>query len=148
MVVCLGAAGSAAAEPLPANAAVSSEAEAAVMSAPHGTSVCTGDPLTEAIAEVKAPLVRYFIRELIAQRLVNAQLSADLEIGGLDVELAQRGAQLADATAAARAGIEPGLKERKPLARQASGQAHRQLAAKKDQLRELDRQSGGRALRN
>src|SRR5687768_12578387 len=70
MVMCLGAAGSAAAEPPPAHAAVSAEPEATVTSAPQGTSVCTGDPLTEATAEVKTPLVRYFIRELIAQRLV------------------------------------------------------------------------------
>ena len=50
------------------------------------------------------------------------------------------GRELADAAAAARARIEPGLKERKAQARQASGPAHRQLAAKDDQLRELDRQ--------
>ena len=62
------------------------------------------------------------------------------EIGGSHVELAQRGAQLADATAAARAEIGAGLKERERLPRKASAQAHRQLAAKKDQLRELDRQ--------
>jgi hypothetical protein len=70
--------------------------------------VCTGDPLNEAIAEVHSPPMRYLIRELIALRLVNAQLSADLETGGLAIELAQRGAQLADATAS-RAEITPGL---------------------------------------
>jgi hypothetical protein len=41
---------------------------------------------------------------------------------------------LADATAAARAEIGAGLKERERLPRKASAQAHRQLAAKKDQV--------------
>jgi len=139
MVVCLSAAGSTAAERLLANPAVSSEADVALRSAPHGISARTGDPLNEAIAEVQGPLVRYLLRELMAQRLVNAQLSADLETGGLDIELAQRGTQFADATGAAGAEIEPG-KERGRLARQASGRADGQLAAKKDQRRELDRQ--------
>jgi general secretion pathway protein H len=138
MVVCLNAAGSATAELLPANPAVSFEANIAPSLVP-GISVCTGDPLNEAIAEVHAPLIRYLIRELIALRLVNAQLSADQKTGGLAIDLAQSGAHLADATAA-RAEITPRLKERGPPAHQASGRAHGQLAAKKDPQRELDHQ--------
>jgi general secretion pathway protein H len=136
MVVCLNAAGSATAELLPANPAVSFEANIAPRLVP-GISGCTGDPLNEAIAEVHAPLIRYLIRELIALRLANAQLSADQKTGGLAMDLAQSGAQLADATAAE---ITPRLKEWGRPARQASGRAHGQLAAKKDAQRELDHQ--------
>jgi general secretion pathway protein H len=138
MVVCLSAAGSATAELLPADPAVSFEADIAQELAP-GISVCTGDPLNGAIAEVHAPLIRYLIRELIALRLVNARLSTDQETGGLAIDVAQSGAQLADATAA-RTEMTPGLEERGRPARRASGRAHSQPAARKDPQRELDHQ--------
>jgi general secretion pathway protein H len=139
MVACPDAAGSA--EPPPANPAVSYDAKIAPSSGP-GISVCTGDPLNEATFEVHAPLIRYLIRELIALRLVNAQLSPDRETGGLAIELAQGGAQLADATAAP-AEMTPRLKERGRPARQARGRARGQLAAKKDPKPELDHQLAG-----
>jgi general secretion pathway protein H len=134
-LVCLGAViGAASLGRLPANPPLSPQVEVALRPAPSEISLRAGDPLNEAVAEVRAPLVRYLIRELIAERLGDAQLSADLEIGGL----APHGAQLADTTAA-RAAIEAGLEEQARVTKKASARARRQDEATKDHVRERDR---------
>jgi general secretion pathway protein H len=73
--------------------------------------VRTGDPLDDAAAETRAPLVRYLIRALIAERLGGDQLSADLEIGGSHDELVQREPQFSTSVDA------PLMRFRKPRRR-------------------------------
>jgi murein DD-endopeptidase MepM/ murein hydrolase activator NlpD len=120
----------------------------------------TGDPPYGTMVASEHPLVRYLLEELITQRLENSQLHADLtaagarlaEIGkgalekeaalaawivGLRDELAQREAQLALTTAARESGARL-LEEAR--AAEASGRAHRQLAAVETKLKEQDRQ--------
>ena len=138
------------------------EAEVDLTPAPGNVSVRTGDLLDEAVAGIRAPLVRYLIEELIAQRLANAQLNADIAeaeaeraeiedaarekeaelaagIAGWRDELAKRAAHLADATAA-RAGAEARLEEQARVAKGVSARVQKRLAVIKDQLRDRDRQ--------
>ena len=83
MVVCLGVViVSVVQERRPVDPAVFAEAEVTLKLAASEISVPTGDPLNEAVAEVRTPLVSYLVRELITKRLGSTQLSADFEIGG------------------------------------------------------------------
>jgi general secretion pathway protein H len=140
MVIWLGAViGSASQQRLPADPALPPQAEADLRPAPGEISVQTRDPLDEAAAEVRRPLVRYLLKELIAERLANAQPWADFEVAGPRDALAQREVRLADA-AAAQAEIEAGLDEQSGVAKQGSARAQSQNSAMHDQSRKQDRE--------
>ena len=141
ILVCLSAIiGSASQEHLPANSAVYPHAEVALELVSDEISVRRGNSLNEAAAEVRTPLVRYLIKELIAERL-KAQLSADFEVIGSPDEFAQREAQPTD-TPAARAEIKAGLEDQPRVAKKASARGRRRDAAMNDQLRGRDLQFG------
>ena len=104
------------------------EAEVTLKLAASEISVPTGDPLNEAVAEVRAPLVSYLVRELITERLGTTQLSADLEIDGPRDELTQRGLRAAD-TSRVPAAIKAGLEGKARWAKEARARARLQDAA-------------------
>jgi hypothetical protein len=126
-------------ERLPVNPALFAQAGVGSAPAPSKTSVGAQDPLNKAAAEVRAPLIRSLIKELIAQRLTNVQLSADLEIGGSNKELAHREAQSADATAARAELKSCGVRQARVMENAGTPSCVQETAAKA-QLRERYRQ--------
>ena len=140
MIVALGALiGSASRESLPANPVLFAQPEVGLKSVPDEASVRARDLLNEAAAEVRAPLTRSLLKELIAQQMVNVQLSADLEISDSHDDLLHRETQSTDTTAT-RAEIPSCTVRQAPMMKRAGAPACRQEAGTDGQLRERHHQ--------